>query len=777
MACLSMAVVALMFTGAADGAALARDGQPRAVIVVGAEPALAEETAARELGEHLQKVTGAEFETVGEEAPRASAAIYVGWTGFAEENGVDVTALGPEEWVIKSVGDDLLLAGGRPRGTLYAAYHFLEDVVGVHWWNAYTESVPDKPTLDVGKLDLHGEPTFRYRDIYMLYAEDGGHFAARNRLNRQGDRAIAGEYGGDLDYGPPYHVHTFYLTFPPEQYFDEHPEWYSLIDGERKAERHQLCLTNQQLREAYAAKLRGYIESSRAEAEKAGVPPPAVFSVSQNDWAGQCQCEACQAIAEREESEAGPLLDFLNYLADDIAEDYPEVYISTLAYQYTQKAPRTIRPRDNIIIRLCDTTSNFTRSIAHPQNKPFREHLRSWARVANNLRVWDYAVNYGNVQARGLPMPTAHTYAVDYRFYAANNVEGVFTEHEYPILADLRDLKVWLMMRMLEDPEQDYGELVRAFTDGFYGPAAERVMAYLSALEAASEEKNGYLSMAAAVQKHRFLDFEFIRRAQAIFDEAEQAVGDQAEPLARVRHARLPLDRATLALYPRLIRQWVGEGNAPEDMPIDRDEVGERCRETWLTEITRRIPAGQQAAERETCEAQIASLTARKPFVPIPERFRGLPPGSVLDYTADMTRNWNNQVKVAPDEGSESGITNRLDLSDEDMEKYGLPMPWGIYDTVAKTSATGTPIRAEDVPGSGYHWYRMGRFKLVPSHYMYFFWSWIIQLDLTEAAGDGEVELWANIRFEGPGFPHGEADVPNAICVERIVVVKGDAGG
>jgi len=80
-------------------------------------------------------------------------------------------------------------------------YHFLEDVAGVHWWNAYEETVPRQPSLRVESLDRKGKPAFRCRDIYMLYANDGGRFAARNRLNRDGDARISSEYGGEMATG------------------------------------------------------------------------------------------------------------------------------------------------------------------------------------------------------------------------------------------------------------------------------------------------------------------------------------------------------------------------------------------------------------------------------------------------------------------------------------------------------------------------------------------------------------------------------------------------
>jgi len=150
-----------------------------------------EQTAAKELAAYLEQAVGMAFTVVTEAAAAPDKNhIHVGLTVVAKGFGMDAVALGPEEWAVRTHDNDLVLAGGRPRGTPYAVYHFLEDEVGVHWWNPYEESVPKTPDLSVGELNRHGKPTFRYRDIYRLYGGDNGRFGPRNRLNRDGDAGI-----------------------------------------------------------------------------------------------------------------------------------------------------------------------------------------------------------------------------------------------------------------------------------------------------------------------------------------------------------------------------------------------------------------------------------------------------------------------------------------------------------------------------------------------------------------------------------------------------------
>ena len=782
----TIALAALMLaamhlrSAASHALTLAESGKVAATLVSAPNASASEQLAVEELADYLRRSTGASFDVLPEAKASADGSrIFVGPTAFARSHGIDVEKLGPEQWIIQTVGKDLIIAGGRPRGTLYAAYHFLEDVVGVHWWNPFEEHVPQHATLRVDDLKLQGKPGLQYRDIFKLSGHDEGRFAARNRLNRDGDDRIATHYGGCRDYGPPYHVRTFNRYFPPKEFFTKHPDWYSLAGEKRLAERGQLCLTQPDMRKAFLAKLRGYIDSSWAEARAAGDLPPLVFSVSQNDCLNPCGCANCRAIAKAEESECGPMLHFVNFLADAIKEQHPEVYLDTLAYQYTQKPPKTIKPRDNVIVRLCDTESDIRLPITTPENTAFREHLTRWAQVARNLRVWDYPATPGNPV--GMPMPTTQTYGPDFRFYAAHNVEGVFNEFQAGLLADMRDFKVWLLMKQMEDPSASYEALVKTFTDGFYGPAGNLIRQYLADLEQEAAARRTRCDWNSTPQSLTYLNLAFVTRAHRLFDQAEKAVKNDAALLRRVRHARLPLDRATQALYPQLTSEWVALGQPPESAPPDREATSQRALDTWTAQAKLRLPAAAQKKERSAAEAEMRRFASIPASVAPPKKFRALPKEAVHDYIATMTRNHRDIVRVVEDPEAETGIANHLDLTAarvEHPERYVLPMVWGLYSSREKDHRGAGSIKAEDIPGPGYHWYQMGTFPVAPGYNVFFHWSWVVQAGVDTAFDpakpDQKYEVWARIKFTGPRFPHARPGEKDAIYIERLTLVKSE---
>ena len=109
--------------------------------------------------------------------------IYLGATKAAAAAGLPVGKLADEEHVVKTVGSGLYLLGGdgdttydeavdwkcvAMRGTLYAAYDFLENEMDVRWlWPGETgEVVPKRAALVVGALDRRAQEPLSVRFYY-----------------------------------------------------------------------------------------------------------------------------------------------------------------------------------------------------------------------------------------------------------------------------------------------------------------------------------------------------------------------------------------------------------------------------------------------------------------------------------------------------------------------------------------------------------------------------------------------------------------------------------
>jgi len=568
---------------------LAREGQTTYRIALAADATPAEQTAARELAVYLGKVTGADFSVGGSTGASGKPVIAVG-PGAARLLAPDLdlaktgpTGLGDDGIVLKTVGENLVFTGaeGSKRGTLYAVYEFLEREVGVRWWTPTEESVPSKPTLEVGPLDTRYKPPFLYREtlcgaigpFVWDQTDDVPRFAVRMRQNGHFPK-IPADWGGH--YTLIGWCHTFEGLLPPAKYFEAHPEWYGEIKGRRTGDHSQLCMTN----EAMLAELtRNVLERIRNE------PEAGMVSVAQNDWGGNCQCAACKAIDDAEGSPAGSLLYGINRVAEGVEKEFPTFYVETLAYQYTRKAPRTIRPRRNVIVRLSVIERSAVQPIEHEVNRTLREDLAASSKVAPNLYLWDYTANLNHPFT---PEPRAWTFGPDLRLYRRSGVISVFCEHSHgssPI-SDFDQLHTWLLSKLMWNPGQDDRALVREFLSGYYGAAGDAIGRYLELAQAGVGDR--LVPSWAGDPDAEWMDLETMGRATELFDAAEAAVAADPTLQARVQRARLSLDHQWLrgyAGYKFLAERKAVPFPGPTDLAATLSRFSERCRALGIATI------------------------------------------------------------------------------------------------------------------------------------------------------------------------------------------------
>ena len=364
---------------------LFENGKTGYAIVVGAEASESEQWAAQELQHWLKEVSGAEFPLRSDADPAAPQEIVVGFNKRTRKLlGAKVSRPddGDESFIYLNAGPAIVIQGGRDRGTMYGVMTFLERELGVRWYTPTISVAPKKERFAFVHLHHTESPGIRVRNDFYYEAFDPI-WAARQKVN--GAMGLREQPGGVESY---WSVHTFYRFMPPEEFFDDHPEYYSLIEGERRHERTQLCLTNPDV-------LR--IVTERVSDVMRKEPGHLIYSVSQNDWRNPCECDKCQAIAKREESESGPLIWFVNQVAEAVGKEFPDKYIGTLAYQYTRKPCKTLRPRENVVVRFCSIECCFAHDfLTCPENATFVDDIKGWAAIAPHIYIWDYVVNFSH---------------------------------------------------------------------------------------------------------------------------------------------------------------------------------------------------------------------------------------------------------------------------------------------------------------------------------------------------------------------------------------------
>ncbi|CAG4999872.1 hypothetical protein DYBT9275_02332 [Dyadobacter sp. CECT 9275] len=528
-----------LFSGCSSGSKLISDGKSDYKIFVSDSASKPEHLAAAELQKYLEKVSGYKMEIVHEAKPEARL-IYVGFKNAPEKLLKDINPGGfvNEEYLIRSDGDQLLIAGGGTRGTLYGVIGYLSDYLNCRWYTREVIKIPEQKTISLGKIEDRQKPTFVYREAWYHEAYDPA-WAMHNRLNPS-IKPLPDSLGGSYITHP--FAHTAMQLVPSEKYFATHPEYFAEVKGKRLPGKHiQLCLTNAEVLKIATAQVFTWIREH---------PEVNVFSVDQSDGEGNCECTNCKAIDDREGSPSGSLLTFVNQIADTVGKVYPAIKIQTFAYAYTEVPPKTIRPRDNVTIRLC----HYNYCSAHPMegcenHKPFRDRFNEWKKISKRISIWDYYTDFSQYL---MPFPNFESFKNDIKWYADRGVEGMFAQgNNVPENGggEFSELRAWVISQLLWNADRDATALVDEFVSNVYGKAAPHISDYIKLLHEQVKPDSLHFSIWSQPTEVHYLGLKTIQKADSLFGLALKESEGDTSLTRRVELAYLPVLYTQLYFY------------------------------------------------------------------------------------------------------------------------------------------------------------------------------------------------------------------------------------
>ncbi|MBQ2915939.1 MAG: DUF4838 domain-containing protein [Clostridia bacterium] len=444
------------------------DGVSDYVIVRGENAYISEVTASTELQKYLKQISGVEIPIVTDAVAPVAKEIVVGKTNRESDDEFDRTELGTDGFVIKTENGKLWLVGGEKRGTLYAVYTFLEEYLGCRFYTDTFERIPEMKTVSLEKIEENKQiPVFETRNSFW-YDMWNHSLSAKLKLNcRRGRGDIPEALGGSLSWAGG-ECHTLYAL--------------AEMTGDHMW--NEPCLTSEDVYQTVLKNVRALL---------AAKPTAKYISISQNDSDNRregCECDNCMALYNKYGCWTGPYLEFVNRVAREIKDEYPDVMIHTFAYRFTRLVPENLVPEDNVMIQLCTIEGCFRHPLEDykeltPADKynyidDFAALLKDWAKVCNYLSVWDYTTDFGHYS---LTFANFDSLRQNVRLFADNNVKNLFEQGAYQSEnGEFGELRGYVIARLLWDPymsEEEYWAMIDEFLVDYYGPGGLKIREYI----------------------------------------------------------------------------------------------------------------------------------------------------------------------------------------------------------------------------------------------------------------------------------------------------------
>ncbi len=449
------ALIAALAAASAHAATIVDEGEPRAAIVLPADADAILTDAAALLADYIEQASGAVIPVIAEGTapPEDAVLIHLGATSYAAPVLASFGDLADDGFVIRTPDEGhIVIAGPTDAGTRFGVYEFLERYVGVRWLlpGPHGTSVPANATIGVPAADIRQAPAFFSRKFSGLVTEDERTWTLHLRMSSR----------------VRFH-HNLLNLFPVETWADARPEFFPLIDGERRRPASNAdykwhpCFTAPGIAEEAARIISEHFDAN---------PTTTSYSLGINDavtdaW---CRCDDCRAAYSGETNFVGvpdysdPYYAWCGRVIDAVLEQHPDKWFGCLAYNNAIDPPSAapVHPRliPDITLDRMQWGDQALRERGHEFNA-------RWESAASTLGWYDYI--YGRQYS--LPRVYFHQMAENLRYAREHGVTAFYAE-AYPNWGE--GPKLYVAAKLRWNPDADVDELLRDWYMACAGEAA-----------------------------------------------------------------------------------------------------------------------------------------------------------------------------------------------------------------------------------------------------------------------------------------------------------------
>lgn len=512
-----------------------------------------ERFAADELIRYINMISGATLQKA--ERRRNANIIIVGVRTELDQKNLPEPKLGFDGYSIAISPETVVIAGDNPRGVLYGVYDFLERL-GCRWYHPQLdpkdpEVVPKSANLSlpIGAWSESARIEDRYYWMSSLAftiiperAIAQLDWAAKCRYNGISWQCVWEKIDEHLDLmwssgffdemgkrdilldGPG---HSFPHFLKTEDYFDEHPEWFGLKNGERQPHGGVwpstiYCMSNREANETFMTNVESFVRKN---------PQFRQLDLIPSDGARPCQCERCQSRHATDQT-----VELFNELSERLEKIDPNVVLTTVpGYCPIELPPDKSVPNGKWQGIYAHWGRNHVCSY-NDADYSRRQNLLVWASYFAKFQVCSYYAANSHQPFFGPPF--LHALKADTEFFIEHAISGAFVL-EYPF-------GFWwnnsFNVRMgglypYYCPERDPSTEVRDYAMRYYGAQAGRVLTeYFLML---GDNRNLERSYRASRGEADEGDMHFFREMRTMIERAAQLAAP--EPVYAYRISKLAM--------------------------------------------------------------------------------------------------------------------------------------------------------------------------------------------------------------------------------------------